>query len=246
MKLAVAFVVCAALLAGDSTTVVAMRGKSLSLTRMGDAHSNTAVMFLPGDGGWRGTAVSVARTIASWGYDVFGFDTKRYLEMFSEGGAKLTPQELAGDVRSAAAQVAAGHQRVILIGWSQGASMAVAAAASAGPRVPIKGVLTLGLPESGVLGWDWKATMAILARRTPDQPVFPVQPLLAQLTPRPIWMIHGSEDEYTPLPQARSLFRTASEPKRMEEISGANHRFDGRQDELHRSLQKGLEWITAR
>ncbi len=236
------------LLAGDSAVSVPLRGKTQMLARLQPTTSalQTAVIFLPGDGGWRGTAVSISRTISSWGYDVYGFDTKKYLESFSEGGTKLSQQELTADMRSLAGQVAgASKRRVILVGWSQGAGMAVAAASGLQSPGPIQGILTLGLPESAVLGWDWKATLAVIARREPDQPSFTVKPLLPKVAPAPLWMICGSDDEYTTVESARSLFHSANEPKRMEEIAGANHRFDGHQDELYSSLKKGLAWISS-
>ena len=234
--------------AGDRTLPAPLRGRTLALTRLESASNSpqTAVIFLPGDGGWRGAAVSMARMIASWGYDVYGFDTKKYLEAFSAGGASLSRQELAADMRSLADQVSgASKSRVILVGWSQGAGMAAAAASGLRSPGPIKGVLTLGLPESALLGWDWKATLAIVAHREPDQPRFDVKPLLASLAPAPLWMIYGSQDEYTMMKTARMLFQSASEPKRLEEIAGANHRFDGHQDELFGSMKKGLAWISS-
>jgi pimeloyl-ACP methyl ester carboxylesterase len=136
---------------------------------------------------------------------------------------------------------------VILAGWSQGAAMAVAAAADlpASTHGQLAGVVTLGLPESAVLGWDWKASLAVIARREPDQPHFSVTPLLPKVTPKPIWMIHGNDDEYSTPAVARTLFQTASEPKHLDEIAGADHRFYGHRDEFYRSLRRGLEWIVA-
>lgn len=235
-------------LAAETTMTVQVRGRTLSLAQLvpRTKTSEVAVIFLPGDGGWRGAAVSMGRTISSWGYDVFGFDTKKYLETFSEDGRKLASQELAADVRLVANQVAGpSHRRVVLVGWSQGASMSVAAVSGIKSRSPIHGVVTLGLPESGVLGWDWKATLAIIARREPDQPTFRVKPLLPGASPVPVWMIHGTDDEYTTSEVARSLYQVTSEPKRLEEITGANHRFDAHQEELYRSLKKGLAWVAA-
>lgn len=106
-------------------------------------------------------------------------------------------------------------------------------------------MITLGLPESAVLGWQWKDTLAVLARREPDEPHFPVRPLLASLAPAPLLMIHGCEDEYTRPAEAREMFALAREPKRLVEIRGANHRFDGRRDELFRAVQEGLAWMAS-
>lgn len=245
MSLALALLLTGQLAAADAITI---RGRTVSLTQLpsNTGNATVAVVFLPGDGGWRGTAITIARNIASWGFDVFGFDTKKYLEAFSANGETLSAQELASDVRTVAHGVSgASHRPVVLVGWSQGASMAVAAAAGLGARTPIHGVITLGLPESGVLGWDWKATLAVVAHREPDQPAFAVKPLLSSSPPVPMWFIHGTEDEYTALTAARALFRSAGEPKHMEEISGANHRFEGHQSELYQALQRGLTWIAA-
>ncbi len=233
--------------APDESLSLKLRGKTLSVTRLQPSHavSNRAVIFLPGDGGWRGVAISMAKTIASWGYDVYGFDTKRYLEAFSEDGAKLSQDQMAIDMQALSEYVSSAAKKpVLLVGWSQGAGMAVLAA-SHNPSTPlIRGVLTLGLPRSAVLGWDWKATMAAVARREPDQPAFSVKPLLANRG-TPICMIYGSEDEYTNPENARDLFKAASEPKRLHQVTGANHRFDGHQDELYRLLKEGLEWIAG-
>ena len=184
------FVLALALLADDSVAL-SLRGRPQSIVRLQPATRTPrgTVVFLPGDGGWRGAAVSMARTILTWDYDVYGFDTKRYLESFSQNGSALTQNQLAGDLRTLAEQLRGGSSKpMIFVGWSQGEGMAVAAAALAsGPAgSPISGLVTVGLPASAVLGWDWKATLAIIARREPDQPTFaghsPVAPpsLLAQ------------------------------------------------------------------
>jgi type IV secretory pathway VirJ component len=245
--LACAALLLPSLLAENSLPLV-LRGRTQSLVRMQSSGSGTsaAVLFLPGDGGWRGAAVRMAQTIASWGYDVYGLDTKKYLEDNCQNAATLSSDGLAQDMRAAARQIAAVAKKpVLLVGWSQGAAMAVAAVAGLEDRSAVRGIVTLGLPESGVLGWDWKATIAVLARRDPGQPSFSVAPLLPRLTPAKVWMIYGSQDEYTQPDHERALFRATGEPKRLEEIAGANHRFDGHQDELFRSVRAGLQWISA-
>lgn len=237
------------LFAGEETLPLTVRGKALNLTRLQPTQTvtKTAVIFLPGDGGWRGAAVTMAKTIASWGYDVYGFDTKKYLESFSVDGAKLSQDQMAVDMKVLSEHVwSTANKPVLFVGWSQGAGMAVLAASRDPSRSRIRGVLTLGLPRSAVLGWDWKATLATVARREPDEPAFLVKPLLANMAQMPIWMIYGSADEYTNTESVRDLFTAASQPKRLQTVLGANHRFDGHEDELYRSLKEGLEWIAAR
>ena len=90
--------------------------------------------------------------------------------------------------------------------------------------------------------------MATVARREPDQPTFSVKPLLfANMAPTPICMIYGSQDEYTNPENARGgLFsKPQVSRRRLRQVTGANHRFDGHQDELYRLLKEGLEWIAG-
>lgn len=234
-------------LAGGDSLSISFRGKEQQLARLRPAAQPPAVViFLPGDGGWRGRAVEIAGKISSMGYEVYGFDTRKYLEAFSEGGSHLSHAQLASDMCDLARQVRVSAGRpVILAGWSQGAAMAVAAVSSGPPDHGILGVVTIGLPESAALGWDFRATLASLAHRDPGQPAFDVQPLLGRLR-SPVWMIYGGNDEYTTAKTARGLFVAAAPPKRATEIAGANHRFDGHMDELCQSLKEGLQWLLAR
>jgi len=234
-------------LAANESVSVSLRGKPYPLARISPATNtrDAAVIFLPGDGGWRGVAVGMATTIASWGYEVYGFDTREYLEAFSDKKIALSRDQMSEDMRQLADAVSSVSRKpIVFVGWSQGAGMAVTANAGQRPSGSIRGIVTVSLPESAVLGWDWKATLATLARRAPDQPAFAIKPLLVGIS-MPIWMIHGSEDEYTSAEMGRALFQAASEPKRFHEIRGANHRFEGHRAELYRSIKEGLDWIGA-
>ncbi|MEO8100631.1 MAG: AcvB/VirJ family lysyl-phosphatidylglycerol hydrolase [Acidobacteriota bacterium] len=207
------------------------------------AKSKGTVLFLPGDGGWRGVAVTFAQTIAASGYDTYGFDTKRYLEGFSEGPQPLTADQMGRDVRDLISWVSArSHGRVMLLGWSQGAGMAILAAANA-PVPELSGIVTMGLPTSAVLAWNWKDMFASAAHIEPDEPHFAIQPLLAKLSGTPLWMVHGSEDEYTSVATADLMFQAAQAPKRLIKVTGANHRFDTRRTELFQALQDGFLWV---
>ena len=47
------------------------------------------VLFLCGDGGWQGLSLNIAAEISKAGYDVYGFDTKHYLESFTTDNGAL-------------------------------------------------------------------------------------------------------------------------------------------------------------
>ena len=114
MKALLLFLVSVAAWA-DSPVTITLRGHAQTLVHL-QAPSGTTqatVIFLPGDGGWRGSAVSMARTISSFGYDVYGFDTKDYLQAFSQNGAKLSQSQLAADMRTLAVRASGGSARVL-------------------------------------------------------------------------------------------------------------------------------------
>ncbi len=47
----------------------------------------------------------------------------------------------------------------------------------------------------------------------------------AEISPRPLLIIHGTEDKTVPVSQARELYEAAHEPKELLTIDGADHRF---------------------
>jgi dienelactone hydrolase len=203
------------------------------------------VLFVPGDGGWRGTAVEMADTIASWGYSVFGLDTKHYLESFTDSGSRLKPREMASDMETAGRWASAENgSSCTFVGWSQGAAMGVLALSTDRGKDAFSGLVAVGLPESAVLGWTWKDTLASAAKREPDEPHFAVEPLLRGVAPEPFWMIQASGDEYTTPAAARKLFAAAAPPSRFVEIEGSNHRFDGKREQFYSRLREGLDWVA--
>jgi dienelactone hydrolase len=201
-----------------------------------------AVLLLPGDGGWRGLAVTMGQTIASWGYNVYGFDTKHYLESFSEGRSALTVDQMSRDLDSLISWMRNREPSpVTVFGWSQGAAMGILAAVASNPD--LEGVVTLGLPDRAVLGWNWRDMLAAAARLNPNEPYFEIEPLLRRTPGTPLWMIYGSADEYTNPASTKRLFAAANEPKHIVQVPGANHRFDSRTEELYQALRDGLLWV---
>jgi alpha/beta superfamily hydrolase len=176
---------------------------------------------------------------------VYGLDTKRYLEGFTGDGLSLAPRQMAGDMETLGRWTGERDGRsCTFVGWSQGAAMGVLAISTAEGKDAFSGLVAVGLPESAVLGWTWKDTLASAARREPDEPHFAVEPLLHDVAPEPVWMIHASGDEYTTPAVARRLFAAAGPSGRFIEIEGGNHRFDGKKDEFYGRLREGLDWVA--
>jgi fermentation-respiration switch protein FrsA (DUF1100 family) len=204
-----------------------------------------SVLFAPGDGGWRGFAIDIAQVMAKAGYDVYGLDTKRYLESFT-GKTALHETDVMKDLREIAGWIGQGQAtRVSLVGWSEGAGLCLLGAASSEGKSVFNGLITLGLPETNILGWRTMDYLSWITKKTPNEPVFRSLDYIHRVTPLPLWMIQSIKDEYVPLDKSRGLFSAALEPKRFSTIDANNHRFEGNQSELFRLIQEGLRWLNG-
>src|SRR5207247_604454 len=185
------------------------------------------VLFVPGDGGWRGFAIDLAQVMAQAGYDVYGLDTKRYLESFT-GKRALQETDVMNDFREIAMWIAQGQDaRVSLVGWSEGAGLCLLGAASPEGKSLFSGLITLGLPEQNILGWRLADYLSWITKKTPNEPVFNSIDYISRVTPLRFWMLQSTRDEYVPLDKSREMFAAAAEPKRFSAIEARNHRFEG-------------------
>jgi type IV secretory pathway VirJ component len=87
--------------------------------RAGAPPTDLLAIILSGDGGWAGLDKEVAQALAEHGIPVAGLDSLRYF------WSARTPQGLAGDIDRMIRYYIArfGKQRVLLIGYSQGADV---------------------------------------------------------------------------------------------------------------------------
>jgi fermentation-respiration switch protein FrsA (DUF1100 family) len=231
--------------AAGGATVVTIRGERQELHYLParGARLNRTVLFVPGDGGWEGWAITVAETIASWGYDVYGVDTKAYLVGFSHTGT-LTEAQVTGDMcaLAEAANKESGG-RATFVGWSEGAGLGVLATAAADSRRAFNGLIVFGLSDENVISWHWSESITSMFKK-PHEPTFSAAKYIASVAPLPLLMIQASHDQYVGLDEAKRLFSTAQEPKRFELVEGDNHRFDGNHEGFFRTLRDGLEWTN--
>jgi dienelactone hydrolase len=231
--------------AAAGATVVTIRGERQEMQYLParGARLNRTVLFVPGDGGWEGWAITVAETIASWGYDVYGVDTKAYLVGFSRTGT-LTEAQVTGDMCTlGAATIKASGNRVTFVGWSEGAGLGVLAAAGADSRKTFNGLITFGLSDENVIRWHWSENLTSLLKK-PHEPTFSAASYIAKVAPLPLMMIQSSHDQYVGLDEAKRLFTAAQDPKRFDLVEGDNHRFDGNHDGFFLKLREGLDWTN--
>lgn len=211
----------------------------------GASASKGTVLFSPGDGGWRGFAVSMAEHIAAAGYDTYGFDTHVYLSSFTTKESTLSPLDVMRDYGELIRHIQGGNPApVLLVGWSEGAGLNVLAAAAADNAALIAGVIAIGLPTRSILGWRAADTMTWITKKLPKEPTFASSEFLAKLEV-PFFVIHSRGDEFTPLSDAQQMFTLTKSPKRFVIINARNHRFDGARDEFFAQLINGLQWLRT-
>jgi alpha-beta hydrolase superfamily lysophospholipase len=202
------------------------------------------VLFAPGDLGMHGLAITIAETIASWGYDVYALDTRRYLSGFT-GKTPLTVTDVMGDFRQIAAWMHPGPgERISLVGWSEGAGLCLLAAASEENKRAFSGLVVFGLTETNALTWRWSDLLPSTLRKRSTDPEFGSLEFLSRVAPSPLVMIQSTGDQYVSVEAARRLFAAAKEPKRFVLIDARNHRFEGNQQGLFKAIREGLEWLN--
>lgn len=213
----------------------------------GRSHISAAILFLPGDGGWRGAAKEMASTMANSGYDVYVWDTKHYLASFTAKQGALKEGEIGSDFAAMRrALVPDAARTVILTGWSQGAAMSAVAAASPEGKQVFAGVILLALPDSGVLAWRWKDNFASLTGRAPNEPSFRTEPYLSHLSPLPTAVLQAGRDRFTAAHVSRQLLSHLRRPHRIHTFDEAGHDFGPDRSAFYRALNLALEWIDRR
>lgn len=204
------------------------------------------ILFAPGDGGWHGFAITMAKQLAAQGNDVYAFDTKRYLSSFTHGKEHLTPAEVMGDFQQLAELLATPPlDKLTLVGWSTGAGLVVLAAAGQNKSV-YDGLITISLGKTNILGWRCWDNLTYLTNKTPHEPTYQTESYLPQVTPLPIFVIQSSNDQFIPNEEAAALFIQSKHPKHFKLIHAHDHSFNGNRAEFFAALQNGLQWIKRR
>ncbi len=201
------------------------------------------VLFAPGDGGWRGFAITIAEQLSAAGYDVYGLDTRRYLQSFT-GSSVLRPTEIASDVRELAQWAGQGSKdRVLLVGWSEGAGLGLAAASVPENREVFAGLVVIGTTEFNILAWRWTDIGAEITKRLPNEPTFKSADYIGKVAPLPLAVIASTHDEYVSPDTTQALFAAAADPKRLVIIDASDHKYGGKTAEFFSALRESLTWI---
>lgn len=245
MTLAAAVLALAALGAEPATESFTLRGQTVDLHVYGH-RGNPPVVLASGDGGWIHLAPECAVLLADKGYFVVGLDTRQYLSRFTTRAATLQPADVASDFKSLVDYAATGATRKpVLAGISEGAGLAVLAAADPAVKPAVLGVVGLGLPDQTELGWHLRDSLIYVTHKAPREPGFSSAEVVARLAPLPLAQLHSTHDEYVPLEQAQRVYDRASAPKRLWVIDASDHRFSNRAAEFSTRLLEAMDWVAG-
>lgn len=192
--------------------------------------NRAAVIFVHGSGGDRASLLYEARLLANRGYGVLAYDLPGHGE---SGGEIRWAEPERASLRAALTWLAARPEvdglRIGALGFSLGGYV-VAQVAATDERV--RAVVLSGTPADPVeqvrfqhrrFSWLTQApALWVLFRGGMDLKLRAVD-YVDKLAPRPLLVIHGSEDATVPSVMAEQLFARAQQPKELLLLQGAGH-----------------------
>ncbi len=198
---------------------------------------HAAIIVCHGWPGDLGDMLGLAGALRGAGFNVLAFDFRGCGES-DRGPVTLgyrEAQDVVGAVRFLRERRPGQAQRIGVVGLSMGAAAAILAAAGA-PEIEAvvadSSYARLDREVDRVFGQFWGPLAPLassparwLAERLIGIPLSRVSPLegVAQLSPRPLLIIHGTRDHVTNVEDARALYRASGEPKALWLVEGAGH-----------------------
>ena len=191
----------------------------------------------------------MAEFLRDAGYVVIGLNAREYLAVFTtRSGGHLLPSDVPKDYSMLADFLRKNgllRAPVIVSGVSEGAGLAVLAAAASANHSWIRGVITMGLPGTVELAWRWSDFTSWITKRDSGEPSFLPKDFLPAVSPLPLCMIQSTHDEYVTERDYRQLEASARPPEKLALIEAANHRFTDKIDELRNQYLGGLAWTAT-
>ena len=183
--------------------------------------SDTAVVFVSGDGGWAAIDKGISKVFAANGMPVTGLDALKYF------WKKRTPEEAAADLERIIVETR--KPRVVLAGYSRGADVLPAMISRLSPstRARIRLIALLGASprvefEFHVADWLRSSSKGVL-----------VKPEVDKLTSEHILCLAGEDDKDSLCPQLHASNIDAV-------ILKGSHHFDGNYERLGRIVLEHL------
>jgi dienelactone hydrolase len=203
------------------------------------------LVYATGDAGWFWKDRELFDRITAFGYPAVGFSSREYLRNLGRGIDVIRSGAVAADYAAViqTALQALGlwpGTRVVLVGKSRGAGLAIAAATETSMRGRLQGVVAVGLTreEEYVHSRFW--------RRSQKTEMLDTYAALADLPRLPVAVIQSTHDDYVPAAQARELMGGDTADRHLKSVESRDHNFGGARDILYETVQRELQWIVDR
>jgi len=223
---------------------------TLQVYQQENASNQPLVLFTSGDGGWSPFSANIAAHIAATGKTVVGFDVKDYLVHAANSQKPISAEELGQDYR-AIAQVSAAQPgvdskaRLILAGWSLGAGYSVLVASQPQFIDHVDRVVAISPPTYNELAWKPTDALIYFTHGTPREKVFDARQYVRKLDLTPLFIINATDDDTSPLNEAKDIFEAAPASKHLYTVKANGHHFEGGEAEFYRDLDNGLSLRTT-
>ena len=177
------------------------------------------VVFSHGNAGSLGHHLGFVMWLVEAGYNVFTYDYRG----FGKSGGVVDRRGMLDDVKAAFAYVSGradiDPDRLVSFGHSLGGAKSVTALA----ETPVKGLRAIIIDGAfssykamaGIVGGQIGANL-VSDEWAPEQ-------YIDRLTPVPLLVVHGDQDEVVPVSQGLRLFEKAREPKTLFEVKQGHH-----------------------
>lgn len=178
--------------------------------------SGQAVLVCNGNAGNRAHRAPLAAALSQAGLAVLLFDYRGY------GGNPGLPSEqgLRADARAARSYLAARGDvdptRLVYLGESLGAAVAVGLAVEAPPAALVLRSPFTALADVGQLHYPWLPVRRLLYDR------YPALEQIGQVT-APVLIVAGARDRIVPATMSQRLYEAAAGPKRLVVLPGLDH-----------------------
>jgi type IV secretory pathway VirJ component len=230
-----------------STTHAQIRQSSLTVHLAASAAPGAGplVVYATGDGGWPGDERLFDRMMP-WGMPMSGFSSVDYVESIDTPNRMIEPAALAKDLhviidRAIQALQLPKDQPVVLVGFSRGAGLAVAAATVADFRPHIRGLIAVALAADE----DYVSESANVGAGSNVRPLRTYEALRG-LGPLKVVVIQSTRDDILPAAEARRRFGPDTLTHLLRPIDAKDHSFGGKLDELTAELRAGVDWVMAK
>lgn len=234
-------------------------GVRLAGSLLGDRREGAAVVFAHGFMGYRSKpGIRVLTEALAQRFAVFVFDLRGHGQShgFCTGG-DLEMHDVHAVVQHARAR---GFERVVTVGGSLGGIAVLRAAAhyqDVDAVVSISAPALWGVSESAAVRratWLFTTRLGrgIAYRMLGTRISLSLDPtaeapadVISRIAPAPVLIVHGDDDHFFSLDQAKLLHERAGEPKRLWVIPGFGHAEDGFNPEFARRLGDEIEALLA-